>query len=1782
MKKFYSLLFLTLAFCCINKLNAQASITGDTAVCTGELVNYSVPAGSGVAFGWVPTGGNVIGPAGTNSVNILWGLPGSGTLVVTITNALGGTSFAFLNINIHPKPKPVISYAPYPTCSNPVDTSKNSTGQNPDRQPCIKVCEKATILYSTPLHAGSTYNWIVNGETIFTGQGTNAVNVTWDTTLFGSLTVVETNVWGCTDSNTICLEKIKLPKALANCNSNVCRNTATYFVNQSTGATDYYWTFGDGGTSTAVNPSHIYTTAGTYPVTLIAENSCHCRDTFYCSVTVDALPGPDIECPATVCAGDTQTYSTNAAGCSYQWGVVGGTILGPANTPSITVAWGPGALGTIWLLTPGCSGLCSDTTFAYITIIPTTTTISGPQKVCDGDCAKYSLPSFGGTTYTWNHTGPGTITCGQGCHEIELCRPMVFSNYRDTIFVSYFDSFLNCGGKATLVVFVRGKLRIFGNNPVCTKDPSYYSTSFNCNWSISPAGPTFTGNGTGSIAVNWNGYAGNAIITAVPVAPNQVCNDSASFAVQVLASPPAPDIAGDTIVCPGNTYSYCTTATQNVQWTIVGGTPASGSGSCISVTWNMTGPYAIYAAQQSQSQPSCISDTTLQNIYSALPLATPVVTGLPTACANNTIPYNCTTLYPAGASYSWSISPANSGAIISGQGTNSIQVEWGNNAPATVTVSLSVTVCNQQVTGIKTVTLNLQPPFTIAQLGNLCPGGTAALQVSSSFPSYAWSGPGGYTAAVNPAPITQSGLYQVTITNGPGCTARKIFNAVGSPLPTASISTADPTNYCTGATFAVTLHALGNPNYSFAWSNGPVTQNNTVTTTGSFNVTVTDNSTGCMATSNTITVSTSPCTPVNCTPAFPITVSFTHPIVPACNPVSFNNTSAGPTSYSWNFGDGQFSNAASPTHTYLQAGFYLVVLTGYVPNTAGTDSCFLTDTAHIEVPLAPRFTSGGTCDSICFTDLSTTTAGNNITSWSWNFGDLTPVSLTQNPCHVYASGGVYNVALTISNGTCTSTITNAITVAGNPVAAFTFNDTTCIGTPVLFTDASTPAANIFVWNWNFGDGGTSLNQSPQHAYVPNGTYPITFWVEDIYGCRDSLLDTVFVAPPSLSGNIAAYPDTIVCAGENVLLIAPACASCTYSWSNGGTNDSISVNTTGIYAVTITDINGCNYSTYIRITVLPPPPATIWNTRPDQFCESDDFASLQVQYNVNYNYLWTTNDLPNNGSTNSGVGTSFATPAGTYTYQVIITDTSTGCTDTSLPYTIIIHPKPVAPTITITGSPAACAGDTIILYATHPDTAVTFQWNTDEITDTIGATQNGCYAVTVTNNFGCKNDTTQCITIYEAPCVEQFWTGCLDTCSPFLMNAPAGYAAYQWLYNDTVIAGATAQTYTATVNGNYSVILTTVNGCIDTTGYLELTLHVCDTGCAFLIPDTIYCDKNGNYVFQYYIQNNTSNTIDETTLQILPPHISLLYAPVTQYPTIAPNSLSGLLTATIYNGQAGDTLCFLSHIHTHNTLGQEIFCCPSDTVCITLPHCDTIHCNLEYQDTICRGMVATYSYPSPVTGYTYNWYFPGATPATATGPGPHNINLVGGGCKPFTLIIIHNGQSDTCRGQTCIIPNITVTIAQVGNTLQASGPAGVTYQWYSKNPALTLLPGQTNQFLNPAGDGVYCVVITNQHGCKDTTCIDYIKTAIDDISKGGDWQLYPNPTENFFRIAFSEFSNNLMTIEVFDVMGKKVAQKQLLNDQQNKVVLFDQYLAKGVYTVNVKTENTLSVKRLIVE
>lgn len=151
--------------------------------------------------------------------------------------------------------------------------------------------------------------------------------------------------------------------------------------------------------------------------------------------------------------------------------------------------------------------------------------------------------------------------------------------------------------------------------------------------------------------------------------------------------------------------------------------------------------------------------------------------------------------------------------------------------------------------------------------------------------------------------------------------------------------------------------------------------------------------------------------------------------------VSFTDLSTGgPTSWSWNFGDGGSSPRQNPSHTYTEEGRYTVTLT--VSNANG--SAIKTKQEYIVVsgvtPSPPdadftaNITSGPLPLSVQFTDLST----ESPTSWFWDFGDGTN-STEENPVHVYQAEGTYTVSLTVTNagGSDTKTEINYITVSAS-------------------------------------------------------------------------------------------------------------------------------------------------------------------------------------------------------------------------------------------------------------------------------------------------------------------------------------------------------------------------------------------------------------------------------------------------------------------------------------------------------------------------------------------------------------------------------------------------------------------------------------------------------------------------------------------------------------------------------------------------------------------------------
>ncbi|MBI1805665.1 MAG: PKD domain-containing protein [Ignavibacteria bacterium] len=1351
--------------------------------------------------------------------------------------------------SIPPHPTIVSSFQADSSC---LDTTQGTVGGPDHKGGCLIACENQYATYCVALHLGNTYVWTVSGGTIIGSSTSNCVTVLWGSAGSGQITVVETDTNHCVGKDERCVKIINSPIAAFSAPSSVCKKQVVNFINQSINAISYFWNFGDGNTSTQVNPSNSYLVAGTYTVTLVAYNKCGCSDSVTHTITVSNLEGPGIECPATVCAGAKACYSaTLPPGCTtpvYHWIVNGGTILPPGNTQSICVQWGSGPQGTISLYVTGCTNVCQDTTTVIVPIINNNGPISGPTTVCPGSTSIYTLPLWPGTYYTWTTTC-GTIITNPNNYTIQINWPTTPGNC--FIIATWNNILLGCGGADTIKVKVKPEFIMAGQpGPFCVGDTSTFYANDNANWSAT-GGTVIAGNGTTSGTIVWTS-AGTQTVTATPVNPNAWCNASASQVVTVVAVPPAVAIVGPQTVCTGGSFTYQYTVTPSgtgftYLWSVTGGTIiGSNTGASVTVQW--TGSGTISVQQVMTTPPFCKSPPI------SLPvnvLAISSISGPSTVCMDQTVAYTVGSPNP-NINYVWTIEDgfgnlSSAGSITGGQGTSTISVLW-HGPGGTAVVHLSV--CG--MTYNFPVTINPKPTPTISMTGHVCdPGGSVILTVNPSFASYAWSN-GANTQSII---VTSSGQYCVTVTTAAGCTASVCIDVPHTPGPTASISTPDPINFCTPPTPTIntTLYALVGTGYSYQWQlNGvnipsATSATYTATQTGSYTVIVTD-ANGCKDTSNVITITAGPCPPPTpCTPQS-YTLDFTTSNISGeCNNIQFNEISSNVSGFSWTFGDGGTGSGSSPTHVYAQAGYYQVTVCGSVP-AVPSGTCQVCTTKTILIPIAANFSFVTTCGSVNFTDISTYVSGTSITSWSWTFLGGTPSSfIGQNPPTVtFSSPGIHNVTLTISNGSCTSTITIPVTITSPPSAAFSLPATACLG-----DDIPMSAGPAFSWSWDFGDGATSALQNTSHAWSAAGTYTVTLIVKDATGCADTVTHTITIYAPSNTCSISPSNPPPFCAGGSVVLTATSGSA--YQWLLNGTNISGATSQSyvatqpGSYTVIVTDpATGCKCTTQpVVVIVNPLPPAVITVNGSQTICGSG-FVILSAPAGP-YTYLWS------DASTNQTLFFFSNTP-GAYTFSVTVTDPSTGCFATSAPITINVYGVPLPPVITASGPTTFCKGDSVTLTSSY---ATNNLWNTGATSQSITVHTSGVYTVTYTDPNGCTSSASITVTLSTDPDFTLFPFGCDTLCDTVKIPGPVGpyigYYTYQWLFNGNPISptNGTNDTLTPVGSGNYSLILTGPGPsfCKDTSNVYHLTLKDCDS-CKGRIYGRKWNDKNGNHKFNY--------------------------------------------------------------------------------------------------------------------------------------------------------------------------------------------------------------------------------------------------------------------------------------------------------------------------------------------
>jgi len=214
--------------------------------------------------------------------------------------------------------------------------------------------------------------------------------------------------------------------------------------------------------------------------------------------------------------------------------------------------------------------------------------------------------------------------------------------------------------------------------------------------------------------------------------------------------------------------------------------------------------------------------------------------------------------------------------------------------------------------------------------------------------------------------------------------------------------------------------------------------------------------------------------------------------------VTFTDLSTNsPTSWLWNFGDGQYSTLQNPTNSYTTVGNYSVRLE--VANEGGSNSTEKAGYVFTYVPAVANFTNstgyprtGPASLTVYFTDLSTGSPYNFL----WHFGDIAIVntSTMQNPGHTYDDIGLYSVNLTVANSYSSSSLvrTGYINVTMPIPEVYIFPNTTSgyAPLPVLFEGLASNSPTS--WLWHFDDGTPDVTtMDTTHTFVNPGSYNVS-------------------------------------------------------------------------------------------------------------------------------------------------------------------------------------------------------------------------------------------------------------------------------------------------------------------------------------------------------------------------------------------------------------------------------------------------------------------------------------------------------------------------------------------------------------------------------------------------------------------------------------------------------------------------------------------------------------------
>jgi PKD repeat protein len=1167
------------------------TITGPAAACATSTGNvYSTEAGMS-SYSWTVSAGGTItaGGPGVNTIIVTWNTAGAQTVSVNYINGNGCTAVtpATYNVTVNPLPVPAIA-GPVPVCVT-------STGN----------------LYTTA--AGMTnYIWTVSAGGTITAGGTvtdNTVTVTWSTVGSQTVSVNYTNGNGCTASGAtvknITVNALPVPTITGN--AAACAASTGNLYTTEAGMTNYIWVVSAGGAITAggtpANNSVTVTwnTVGAQSVSVnyTNANSCTATTATVKNVTVNPLPVPTITGNTPVCLNSTgNVYTTESGMTSYLWSVTGGIITGGGTTSSntVTITWTTAGVQSVSVnYTNGNSCTAASPTVYNVTVnsLPLPS-IGGPTPVCVASAGNVYTTQAGMTNYIWSVSSGGTITAG-GTSADNTVTVTWNSQGMRPVSVNYTDA-NGCKAPAATTFNVTVNplpvATISGGETICSGETSILKVNMTM------------GTGPYDLVIN-NLGAVNDYDSGddIPVTPGVTTTYTLSSVT---------DDNGCTVTTPSNLFGSATVTVRTLPSITV---EPIGVTTCEYgiVTFEVTATGTDRTYQWFENRGSGFSAVLDTGIYYGA---------------------NMETLYLFGATRE-----------MDGY-TYHVVVSNCTNSDQSVDVTLNVNTVPEII---------YQPADTTVCSTNNAAFGVVATGTGLSYEWQVKIGASAFTPVVNGGFYSGQGTDSLKITGAAGSLNNNIYRVVvrgtcGAPVYSNFVIlrvTVPPTVTVNPSAKAIcdgsgTVYFIANGsgmidslrwqvNTGSGWNDihdnvvysGTMTQQLAV-----MNAPVSYNGyqfrlalkAACATTwTNAATLT------VNALPV----VSFATDPINSCGGVAqvlipvITGGSGTWTQHTWTGDVGPLNNyfIQSPTFKTLIPDTYSLNYKVKDSNNCygnkdvtvivdSPDATFVHDVQNGCTPVTVSFTKDMT----------------GISSWTWDFGDGTPVNITdQNPVHVFTNTTVSTilyrtVTLTVqSAGGCTATRTSMVTVYPAIDATFTAStNIICSGSTITFT--ALPGANNY--SWDFGDGNIGVGSTPSHLYTNFNQAPEVHTVQltttSFYGCTDvKTLDITVWPVPAPQFSLAYVPDNTFNAAGNLVNFTNETnpGTWTYSWDFGDTGTSAATSPphtyfgVGTYNVTLGVTNGtCTDSIVHQVNILPLPPIANFDSIPS------GCSPLSVEFN----------------------------------------------------------------------------------------------------------------------------------------------------------------------------------------------------------------------------------------------------------------------------------------------------------------------------------------------------------------------------------------------------------------------------------------------------------------------------------------------------------------------------------------------------------------------------------------